>query len=228
VAVKENERYGRLITIKVVGKTKQRQNIWECKCECGNPINVSSASLTTNNTKSCGCLHQDSMKLMGESARKFNRYDLSGEYGIGLTSSDEEFYFDLEDYEKIKKYTWSYNDGKYVISQPFGKILRMHMFVMDSDGSKDVDHKDHVHFDNRKFNLRICEHFENIIHCKTYRNNTSGRKGVYWDKSREKWMALITYNKRNVHLGRFVKFEDAVIARENAELLYHGEFICDL
>lgn len=31
-----------------------------------------------------------------------NTYDLSGEYGIGYTTKGEEFWFDLEDYDKIK------------------------------------------------------------------------------------------------------------------------------
>ena len=36
-----------------------------------------------------------------------NKYDLSGEYGIGWTHNTEhEFYFDLEDYDIIKYYCW--------------------------------------------------------------------------------------------------------------------------
>lgn len=191
-------------------------------------INVSSASLTTGNTKSCGCLLAESLRKMGEASRKLNEYDLSGEYGIGYTTKGEEFYFDLEDYDKIKGYTWSYNEDGYLITSPFGKIIRMHMLIMDSTGENDVDHRNHITHDNRKFNLRVCEHFKNIIHSKTYSNNTSGRKGVYWDKSRNKWMALLTHNKKTKHLGRFDNFEDAVRAREIAEEKYHGEFHCDL
>lgn len=37
------------------------------------------------------------------SKHKTNTYDLTGEYGIGYTSSGDEFWFDLEDYDKIKK-----------------------------------------------------------------------------------------------------------------------------
>ena len=44
--------------------------------------------------------------------KKYNKYDLSGEYGIGWTSNtNQEFYFDLEDYDKIKDYCWIYNKG---------------------------------------------------------------------------------------------------------------------
>lgn len=160
----------------------------------------------------------------GERVRKLNVYDLSGEYGIGYTSDGKEFYFDLEDYEKIKKYTWSINPDGYVISVPFGKPLRMHILIMGSDRTLDIDHKNHITYDNRKCNLRAIEHYQNITYSKTYSNNTSGRKGVYYDKSRNKWMACITFNKKTTYLGRFDTFDDAVKARENAERELHGEY----
>ena len=46
--------------------------------------------------------------------KKYNTYDLTGEYGIGYTSKDEEFYFDLEDYDKIKDYCWRITMQGYV------------------------------------------------------------------------------------------------------------------
>lgn len=221
--VSENERYGKLTTCYVVG-SKNRCKLWHCKCDCGNEIDVVSVSLSSGNTKSCGCLHKESMKKMCEKRRKLNEYDLTGKYGIGYTSNGEEFYFDLEDYNLICKYTWSLNPDDYIVSIPFGKIIRMHMLVMNSSGDLDVDHKNHITYDNRKENLRIIEHYKNITHSKEYSNNTSGRKGVYFDKTRNKWMANITFNKKTTYLGRFDTFEDAVKAREQAEYLIHGDF----
>lgn len=217
--------YERLTVIEDTNKrTKQRSKIWLCSCVCGNLIEVPTSSLVSGNTKSCGCLHKDSMKEMGERVRILNKYDLTGDYGIGYTSKGEPFYFDLEDYEKIKPYTWRYNQDGYVISQPNGKIIRMHMLIMDSDGTKDIDHINHVTYDNRKSQLRVCEHYQNIVHCKTYSNNTSGRKGVYWDKNREKWMVCLTVNKKTYHLGRFDDYNQAIKVREEAEQKYHKEF----
>ena len=89
---------------------------------------------------------------------------------------------------------------------------------------KTVDHINHKPYDNTKLNLRVCEHFENIVACKTYSNNTSGRKGVCWDKTRKKWTVSITINKKTHHIGRFDDFDEAVRAREDAEKKYHGEF----
>lgn len=100
----------------------------------------------------------------------------------------------------------------------------MHILIMGSDRTLDIDHKNHITYDNRKCNLRAIEHYQNITYSKTYSNNTSGRKGVYYDKSRNKWMACITFNKKTTYLGRFDTFDDAVKARENAERELHGEY----
>lgn len=61
-----------------------------------------------------------------------------------------------------------------------------------------------------------------------YRNvrsdNTSGVTGVFWVKNANKWGASIKTNGKSVHLGYFANFEDAVIARENAEKKYLSKF----
>jgi hypothetical protein len=54
-----NQKFGRLLVIKYYGKSKDGHSIWTCKCDCGNIINVTSNSLKTKNTKSCGCLHKE-------------------------------------------------------------------------------------------------------------------------------------------------------------------------
>lgn len=51
--------------------------------------------------------------------------------------------------------------------------------------------------------------------------NTSGHKGVYWEKSRKKWNARIGYRKKSINLGYFDEKEDAIKARKEAEEKYH-------
>lgn len=60
---------------------------------------------------------------------------------------------------------------------------------------------------------------EQNINTGTYRNNTSGRKGVYVTKS-GKFYAYIGVQGRAISLGTFENFEDAVKAREKAEHHY--------
>lgn len=240
MSVQEGEKYGRLTTRYVNGRTKNRAKIWHCYCDCGNEIDVSSVSLTSGNTKSCGCLQKETITKIGINTRfqkgwsledglvPENKYDLSGEYGIGYTPRGEQFYFDIEDYDKIKSYLWRTKEDGYIICQELDRTIRMNRLVMDcTEQNKDVHHKNHIVYDNRKHNLEICEHYQNMIATKTYSNNTSGRKGVYWDKSRNKWMVSITANKKTYHIGRYDNFDDAVKAREEAEKTYHKEYHYD-
>ena len=55
---------------------------------------------------------------------------------------------------------------------------------------------------------------------KTPTTNTSGHKGVSWDKRRKKWRAYIFYKGKQIHLGVFQNIEEAIEARKAAELKY--------
>jgi len=51
-----NERFGKLIVIKYVGKNKYGSSEWLCLCDCGNYHIVTTSHLRGGHTKSCGCL----------------------------------------------------------------------------------------------------------------------------------------------------------------------------
>jgi len=53
------KRFGKLVAIRPTEKRDQGRVVWYCKCDCGNTCEVSSHSLTTGNTKSCGCLGKE-------------------------------------------------------------------------------------------------------------------------------------------------------------------------
>lgn len=121
---------------------------WECECGCGNPqtITVTTGHLTSGYTQSCGCLNS-------ESKRKYNEYKLFNDYGIGYTSDGKEFYFDLEDYDKIKDYCWYSDKAGYIVSDSFKKHTKLHRLVMNvSDKKCDIDHINgrYTRHDNRK------------------------------------------------------------------------------
>jgi len=88
----------------------------------------------------------------------------------------------------------------------------------------EVDHRNLVRNDNRYKNLRVATHQQN--NCNTYlqTNNTSGQKGVTWDKQRLKWRAQIKCHGVMKNLGRFDRFDDAVAAYEAAAVLRFGLF----
>ena len=198
---------------------------WKCRClRCGNYISVTSSQLTSGNTVSCGCYRRDKMSEM---TRKYNDYDLSGEYGVGYTSNtNRPFLFDLEDFDKIKKYCWAevkHSDVySYVSSTDENfKCIRLHNVII---GDKMVDHINRDIFDNRKSNLRLCDTTENCRNRSTPSNNTSGVMGVGYDKESNKWRARIGLNGKRKNLGRYDNFGDAVVVRLNAEKEYYKEF----
>ena len=81
-----------------------------------------------------------------------------------------------------------------------------------------IDHIDGNGLNNKISNLREVTIQENNKNLPKFKNNTSGRTGVVWDKNRNKWSTLITINStKSVSLGRYDKFEDAVAIREEAE-----------
>ncbi len=50
------KRYSRLVVLRENGRTKHGMRIFECRCDCGNSVNVPIASLQNGNTRSCGCI----------------------------------------------------------------------------------------------------------------------------------------------------------------------------
>lgn len=201
---------------------------WLCECSCENhtQIIVRGTNLRNGNTKSCGCWMKESSKIRRTNFRKLNEYDLSGEYGIGWTSNTHrEFYFDLEDYDKIKDYTWcehksskdNYNTLE-TYDSDLKKHLRMHWIL----GYKGCDHKDRNPFNNRKENLRAANCKENARNRTKHSNNTSGIIGVYWNNRDNLWIATIRVDWEKIYLGGFHNKNDAIVARLKAELKYFG------
>jgi HNH endonuclease len=71
--MKENERYGRLVTVKQLekgAKSTNKPSIWLCKCDCGNEKVTKGAYLRAGVTRSCGCLVTKNDNEYDEQIRK--------------------------------------------------------------------------------------------------------------------------------------------------------------
>ena len=199
----------------------QHKSMWWCKCSCGNPElkSVDAYSLTHHRTESCGCIQKEVARAR---LKKSNTYDLSGEYGIGYTSKGELFFFDLEDYDKIKDYTWFIGTGRiegYVVSGTKNrKRTLMHRLIMNYDGPCDIDHihGNETRNDNRKCNLRIATRSQNNMKKGVATSNT-GIIGIHQLKQNDRFRAYISKDGEMTHLGDFDIIEDAILARRKAE-----------
>jgi hypothetical protein len=98
-------------------------------------------------------------------------------------------------------------------------------FIPNPDNKTSVDHIDNNKTNNNINNLRWCTYSENNQNKTIHKNNKSGYKGIYYDKSKNKWCAQISINNKNKNIGCFKTVEDAIIARYNKAKEIQGEFI---
>ena len=77
-------------------------------------------------------------------------------------------------------------------------------------------------------NMAYNTNFQVIMQDKPPVNNTSGVKGVSWNKEKEAWDAYINIHGKRIRLGRYAEFEDAVKERKRAEEEYFKPLIEEL
>lgn len=85
-------------------------------------------------------------------------------------------------------------------------------------GNFDIDHIDRDKKNNKIGNLRLAtrsQNNENMV--AQANNNSSGMRGITFDKSRGKWAASLKWNGRYVLSGRYDTLEEAIAARKRAE-----------
>lgn len=87
-----------------------------------------------------------------------------------------------------------------------------------------VDHIDNDPTNNRIENLRPTTTFQNACNSKMRPDNTSGVKGVTWDKNKKSWLTRIYVQGKCINLGRFKDFELAEFVATEARMKYHGAF----
>jgi hypothetical protein len=219
------------------GKQRGVYHYYNCKCECGNNTIATREQIHQKLKMSCGCKKREETIAFNKTKKRYNTYDLSGEYGIGYTFKNEEFYFDLEDFDLIKDYCWHMGNRGYIMctipsikttENPKTKYdLLFHRLVMNCEKQNvDVDHINGINTrnDNRKYNLRVCQHHENMRNRARCSNNKSGVMGVSFDNTHKKWKSRITCEKIIYNLGSFENKDDAIIARLKAEKELFGEF----
>lgn len=135
---------------------------------------------------------------------------------------------DDEDAVLVSKYNWCVaqrGNSTYAIAyikKENGKrgLLYMHQLIT---GFKQTDHINHNGLDNRRINLREVTRSQNSMNQRKTRG-VSKYKGVYWNKSRRKWLAQIQINKKHTYLGLFISETEAAEAyNEKAKELF-GEY----
>jgi hypothetical protein len=211
-----------LLAISPAYADKRHGMLWNCKCDCGKDVLVYASDIKAQRLKSCGCMRY---KLVAQSKKKYNQYIFVKDFVIGYTAKNEPFLVDASDYERIKNISW-HSDGKgYICGFYEGKQVFLHRFIMNVlDNGIIIDHINHCGLDNRKHNLRYATAAQNSYNKDIHSQSVSGRRGVYWDKSRNKWRAYIIFNRKYVNIGRYDSLDSAIEARVKAEKTYFKGF----
>ena len=220
-------KFGKLTVISLspnVTNDKRKRLKYYCNCDCGNTnVEIIGEKLRSGHTKSCGCLKSETTRLI---RKKYNKYNLLGDYGVGISSNtNNKFYFDLEDYDKIKDYCWNEDNNGYMSTHiNKNEVIYMHRLVMNAKKGEIIDHKEHNKRDNRKSKLRVGTQSNNMMNTSPRKDNTSGVIGVSLDKRNNRWVAEIMVDKNKINLGSYKTKEEAANKRLEAENKYFGNW----
>lgn len=100
---------------------------------------------------------------------------------------------------------------------------RLAWWFMTGKMPTEIDHIDRNRANNAWSNLReVTRAVNNMNTDKLRPKNQSGKRGVSWVAASGSWLARIYISKRPIDLGTFRSVEEAVSARQAAELQYFG------
>ena len=136
-----------------------------------------------------------------------------------------------EDYPRLAPYRWRAKRGRrtwYAVTTVKGQgkkgTVSMHRFILGEPEGRQVDHGDGNGLNNRRDNLRVCSNAQNAQNAGSKANNTSGFKGVSWDRRRRRWQAHIRAYGKKIHLGGFDSPAAAANAYDREAIRRHGPF----
>lgn len=132
---------------------------------------------------------------------------------------------DTEDYERLTLHSWHVHKtkaGLYARASIQGNLILLHRFILRLKSSYMgapivVDHKDTDGLNNQKENLQIVSRRYNSVKGKVPSNNSMQIRGVYCDKTRQKYRAYYYYYGVQTTLYWGVDFFEACCARKSWE-----------
>lgn len=207
-------KYGLLTIVREGPKAEYlgKRQVW-CKCDCGNEelTLVPTNNLVSGNTTSCGCVGIESRKTHGMSHTR--TYQIH-EGMLRRCNCPQQMGYE------------NYGGRGIAVRERWNTLLggSFENFLEDMGEAPEGMSLDRIDF-NGDYYKENCRWATNSI--QGYNkgldpNNTSGKSGVSFYTRQGKWSAEIHVENQHIRLGMFYNFEDAVKAREEAELKYYG------
>ncbi|MEC1714774.1 hypothetical protein [Schinkia azotoformans] len=202
-------RYGRLLVVKEV-EPKGYKRRYLCKCDCGKEKTVYMNNLQRGLTLSCGCLQKKKSKEASLIDISGNRYGRLVVIEQAPTKNERTFWL-------------CKCDCGNTIPVNADRLVNGHT---KSCGCYRIE-KGHDLKQHQENNFRIDDVLVPMLKRKIGKNNKTGVKGVYIHNTNKgiKYRAMITINKKQIHLGLFDTIEEAAAVRKQAENEYHEPYI---
>ena len=189
--------------------SKERKRFGRYQCGfCGEEFRTRIYKVKSGETKSCGCY------------RKKVSSELNKTHGLGYTrlypvwASMKDRVFNI----KHKQYNDYGGRGITICDEWKNDFMSFYNWAITNGYEEDkglsidkIDNDGNYCPDNCRWTTRIIQGRNRRIHT----NNTSGYKGVSYDKKANKYRAQITINYKNIHLGYFLTIEEGAIAYNN-------------
>lgn len=133
---------------------------------------------------------------------------------------------DADMYDAVIGHQWRPDGFGYPCMQIERRTYLLHRMVIERVESdfQQVDHINHNILDNRRSNLRAATARQNIANIALTKLNKSGVKGVFWNKTQNKWVAVIKDHGKVKRIGSFFCLRKAAQAYDKAAQEMYGEF----
>lgn len=211
-----NKRFGRLVVLKIDGKSANGQTRWMCQCDCGNTVTVARSSLLKGDTRSCGCIARERNEKRKNSiaGQRFGRL-----VAVERVSTN-----------KYGKTLWrcecDCGNINYITSQNHLSMGAKSCGCQQREKASEIGKQNikkamivsNAAFVNNTYALLLASD-------KLPKHNKSGVKGVCWDKRCQKWEAYIYFQKKSYRLGHYGDIAEAAKVRKAAEERIHGPFL---
>ena len=182
IIIDYGDKFGNLTAIKEVEKshTKRSKRQILCKCNCGNQVIVILDNLRNGHTKSCGCLNIK---------HNFTNHKLYNTWYLMIYRCTN---------PKSKNYK-NYGDRGITVCERWNNFIS---FLQDMENS----YKDNLTLDridvNGNYEPLNCRWANKTTQNRNTRilqtNNTSGYRGVYFNKKSNSWKSQISINNRKL------------------------------
>ena len=200
-------KFGKLTVVEQFSSTSRGQRRWLCKCDCGGEHIATTGNLRSGRTTNCGC--KKSPDLTGKVFGKLTvlgRSDKRNPRGARTTPM-------WECRCECGAITYKATD---TLTNPEESMCKACQGLYAAETAR------------KSAGFVGGTQITKLRNMDPTAANTSGCRGVYYEKKTNKYRARLKFKGKIMNFGTYARFEDAVAARKRAEEEYYGAFLAEI